>query len=109
MQAMKFLFTKTTVFHFLPRENYPLYGIIMVEICVLYGIIAMSSLIQGRVFAFIAVRRTTRPGTSCLRMRQIFIVFVVGKNISLTNKNLSIQKMHIGSCFTMGVAGCAAA
>ncbi len=37
--------------------------------------------IPGRVFAFITVRRTTRPGTSCLRMRQIFIVFVVGKNI----------------------------
>ncbi len=38
--------------------------------------------IPGRVFAFITVRQTTRPGTSCLRMCQIFIVFVVGKNIS---------------------------
>ncbi len=37
--------------------------------------------IPGRVFAFITVRRTTGPGTSCLRMRQIFIVFVVGKDI----------------------------
>ncbi len=29
--------------------------------------------IPGRVFAFITVRRTTRPGTSCLRMRQILM------------------------------------
>ena len=42
--------------------------------------------ISGRVFAFITVRRTTRPGTSCLHMRQIFIVFVFGKNIY--NRNL---------------------
>ncbi len=41
----------------------------------------MIASIPGRVFAFITVRRTTRPGTSCLRMCQIFIVFVVGKNI----------------------------
>ncbi len=27
-----------------------------------------SLAIPGRVFAFITVRRTTRPGTSCLRM-----------------------------------------
>ncbi len=40
---------------------------------------AQLASIPGRVFAFITVRRTTRPGTSCLRMRQIFIVFVVGK------------------------------
>ncbi len=31
--------------------------------------------IPGRVFAFITVRRTTRPGTSCLRMRQSFVRF----------------------------------
>ncbi len=30
---------------------------------------------------FIMIYSNTRPGTSCLRMRQIFIVFVVGKNI----------------------------
>ena len=41
----------------------------------------MVASIPGRVFAFITVRRTTGPGTSCLRMRQIFIVFVVGKDI----------------------------
>ncbi len=29
--------------------------------------------IPGRVFAFITVRRTTRPGISCLRMRQILM------------------------------------
>ncbi len=46
----------------------------------------MLASIPGRAFAFIMVRRTTRPGTSCLRMRQIFIVFVVGKNIY--NRNL---------------------
>ncbi len=28
--------------------------------------------IPGRIFAFITIRRTTRPGTSCLRMRQLF-------------------------------------
>ncbi len=49
------------------------------------GEISLAS-IPGRVFAFITVRRTTRPGTSCLRMLQIFIVFVVGKNIY--NRNL---------------------
>ena len=31
--------------------------------------------IPGRVFAFITVRRTTGPGTSCLRMRQSFVRF----------------------------------
>ncbi len=31
--------------------------------------------IPGRVFAFITVRRTTRPGTSCLRMHQSFVRF----------------------------------
>ena len=46
------------------------------ENVILVGLILAS--IPGRVFAFITVRRTTGPGTSCLRMRQIF---VVGKNI----------------------------
>ena len=84
--------------------------------------------IPGRVFAFITVRRTTRPGTSCLRMRQIFIVYLWSAKIF--NKSIieictqkmhrvstqkmhigSTQKMHIGSCFTKawGVASCAAA
>ncbi len=54
--------------------------------CILNGQIKGNTVpilasIPGRVFAFITVRRTTRPGTSCLRMRQIFIVFMVGKNI----------------------------
>ncbi len=43
-------------------------------------IIARAKPIPGRVFAFITVRQT-KAGTSCLRMRQIFIVFVVGKNL----------------------------
>ena len=76
--------------------------------------------IPGRVFAFITVRRTTGPGTSCLRMRQIFIVYLWSAKIF--NKSIieictqkmhrvSTQKMHIGSCFTKawGVASCAAA
>ena len=65
--------------------------------------------IPGRVFAFITVRRTTGPGTSCLRMRQIFIVYLWSAKIF--NKSIieictqkmhrvSTQKMHIGSCFT---------
>ena len=76
--------------------------------------------IPGRVFAFITVRRTTGPGTSCLRMRQIFIVYlwsakIFNKSIMeiCTQKmhRVSTQKMHIGSCFTKawGVASCAAA
>ena len=76
--------------------------------------------IPGRVFAFIKVRRTTGPGTSCLRMRQIFIVYlwsakIFNKSIMeiCTQKmhRVSTQKMHIGSCFTKawGVASCAAA
>ena len=32
--------------------------------------------IPGRVFAFITVRRTTGPGTSCLRMCQSFVTFI---------------------------------
>ena len=36
--------------------------------------VAVAS-IPGRVFAFITVRRTTGPGTSCLRMRQSFVRF----------------------------------
>ena len=86
------------------------------------AIIAGPSLasIPGRVFAFITVRRTTGPGTSCLRMRQIFIVYLWSAKIF--NKSIieictqkmhrvSTQKMHIGSCFTKawGVASCAAA
>ena len=76
--------------------------------------------IPGRVFAFITVRRTTGPGTSCLRMCQIFIVYLWSAKIF--NKSIieictqkmhrvSTQKMHIGSCFTKawGVASCAAA
>ena len=76
--------------------------------------------IPGRVFAFITVRQTTGPGTSCLRMRQIFIVYLWSAKIF--NKSIieictqkmhrvSTQKMHIGSCFTKawGVASCAAA
>ena len=39
------------------------------------AIVRLAS-IPGRVFAFITVRRTTGPGTSCLRMRQIFIVYL---------------------------------
>ncbi len=48
--------------------------------CACISMLNLAS-IPGRVFAFITVRRTTGPGTSCLRMRQIFIVFVVGKDI----------------------------
>ena len=78
----------------------------------------MLASIPGRVFAFITVRQTT--GTSCLRMRQIFIVYlwsakIFNKSIMeiCTQKmhRVSTQKMHIGSCFTKawGVASCAAA
>ena len=85
--------------------------------CALPSVLAS---IPGRVFAFITVRRTTGPGTSCLRMRQIFIVYLWSAKIF--NKSIieictqkmhrvSTQKMHIGSCFTKawGVASCAAA
>ena len=84
------------------------------------GHIEVIASIPGRVFAFITVRRTTGPGTSCLRMRQIFIVYLWSAKIF--NKSIieictqkmhrvSTQKMHIGSCFTKawGVASCAAA
>ena len=92
-----------------------------------YSCVNLAS-IPGRVFAFITVRRTTGPGTSCLRMRQIFIVYLWSAKIF--NKSIieictqkmhrvstqkmhigSTQKMHIGSCFTKawGVASCAAA
>ncbi len=39
--------------------------------------------IPGRVFAFITVRRTTRPGTSCLRMRQSLARFWLWWAISI--------------------------
>ena len=75
--------------------------------------------IPGRVFAFITVRRTTGPGTSCLRMRKFSLYLWSAKifNKSIieicTQKmhRVSTQKMHIGSCFTRawGVASCAAA
>ena len=42
--------------------------------CVRNNIQDLAS-IPGRVFAFITVRRTTGPGTSCLRMRQSFVRF----------------------------------
>ena len=47
------------------------------------GFFIIMSPAEGLHFSalVITVRRTTRPGTSCLRMCQIFIVFVVGKNI----------------------------
>ena len=41
---------------------------------------------------YITVRRTTGPGTSCLRMRQIFIVFVVGKYIWNENAHSEYTK-----------------
>ena len=85
-----------------------------------YNRLTSLASIPGRVFAFITVRRTTGPGTSCLRMRQIFIVYLWSAKIF--NKSIiqictqkmhrvSTQKMHIGSCFTKawGVASCAAA
>ena len=88
--------------------------------CVLPTQVHVLASIPGRVFAFITVRRTTGPGTSCLRMRQIFIVYLWSAKIF--NKSIieictqkmhrvSTQKMHIGSCFTKawGVASCAAA
>ena len=42
---------------------------IRTKIMISYQSCVLAS-IPGRVFAFITVRRTTRPGTSCLRMRQ---------------------------------------
>ena len=63
--------------------------------------------IPGRVFAFITVRRTTRPGTSCLRMRQIFFVFVVGKNIY--NRNLyteNAQSEYTKDAHREGLGSC---
>ncbi len=46
-------------------------GILLSKLQALY--VCTLASIPGRVFAFITVRRTTRPGTSCLRMRQILM------------------------------------
>ncbi len=51
-----------------------MYGKISGHHC-LIGQYAILASIPGRVFAFITVRRTTGPGTSCLRMRQSFVRF----------------------------------
>ena len=51
--------------------------------------------IPGRVFAFITVRQTTGPGTSCLRMRQIFIVYLwLAKIFNKSIIEICTQKMQ---------------
>ncbi len=53
----------------------------------------MVALFPGRVFAFMSDGRTTRPGISCLRMRQITVVRVYFRIFSRGGK---IQKSKIG-------------
>ena len=56
--------------------------------------------IPGRVFAFITVRRTTGPGTSCLRMRQIFIVYLWSAKIFNKSNNRNLYTENAQSEYT---------
>ena len=54
---------------YLSLPLFPISGFLVLHAHAKTSVSQLAS-IPGRVFAFITVRRTTGPGTSCLRMRQ---------------------------------------